>query len=82
MLMPKIYTENHLLLYLYNELSDEEVVELNAELAKNPVLFQQYQQLKSGINALNKLSVEPSQTSVDLIMEYAQKLAASELEKV
>ncbi len=82
MLMPKIYTENHLLLYLYNELTDEEVVAVKAELARNPVLFQQYQLLKSGVEALDKLSEEPSQTSIDLIKEYAQKLAASELEKV
>ncbi len=82
MLMPKIYTENHLLLYLYNELTDEEVVAVKAELARNPVLFQRYQLLKSGVEALDKLSEEPSQTSVDLIKEYAQKLAASQLEKV
>ena len=82
MLMPKIYTENHLLLFLYNELTTEEVVELNAELDKNPVLFEQYQQLKSGIAALNSLSVEPSQTSIDIVMEYAQKLADAEVEKV
>ena len=80
--MPKIYTENHLLLYFYNELSNEEVVAIEAELSKNQLLFQQFQQLKSGIAALDRLSEEPSQTSIDLIKEYAQKLAASELEKV
>ncbi|MBC7382379.1 MAG: hypothetical protein H7296_05200 [Bacteroidia bacterium] len=80
--MPKIYTEKHLLLFLYNELAAEEVVEMNAELAKNPVLFEQYQHLKSGIAALDSLSEEPSQTSIDLVMEYAQKLAAAEVANV
>ncbi len=80
--MIKIYTENDLLLYLYKDLSENETAFIKAELSENSDLYESYLQLKSGIEALDAFSEEPSPTSVNLILEYATKLKNSEMEIV
>lgn len=80
--MTKIYTENDLLLYLYKDLSEIEASCMELELSQNPSLHEKYLELKGEIEVLDALSEEPSQTSVNLIMEYALALENSKLEKV
>jgi hypothetical protein len=79
--MAKDYTENDLILYLYKELNEAETKELESALLVNPQLQTLFNNLKAGMAVLNQLEAEPSQTSIDLILEYSQKSAAK-LEEV
>lgn len=79
--MAKDYTENDLILYLYKELNEAETKELESALLINPSLQASFNNLKAGMAVMNQLEAEPSQTSIDLILEYSQKSAAK-LEEV
>ncbi|MCG9881407.1 MAG: hypothetical protein MH472_12480 [Bacteroidia bacterium] len=81
-LMAQNYTENDLLRYLYHEVSEKEKLEMEAQLLVNADLQKAFVLLKSGMESLEKLSEEPSQTSVDIIMEYSQKTSNKNLEMV
>lgn len=76
MLMANNYTENELLLYLYNELSELESAQIESALLSNSSLQNSLSKLKEGIAVLEKLGAEPSPTSIELIMEYSQQSAA------
>jgi hypothetical protein len=79
--MAKDYTENDLILYLYKELNEAETKELESALLINPSLQASFNNLKAGMAVMNQLEAEPSQTSIDLILEFSQKSAAK-LEEV
>jgi hypothetical protein len=79
--MAKDYTENDLILYLYKELNESETKELESALLVSPALQVSFNNLKAGMAVMNQLEEEPSQTSIDLILEYSQKSAAK-LEEV
>ncbi|MDZ4668523.1 MAG: hypothetical protein SGJ00_11670 [bacterium] len=79
--MANNYTENDLILYLYNELNEQEAATLEAHLLFNPKLQNALNSFKMGMAVMNKLEVEPSPTSIELILEYSQKSAAT-LEEV
>jgi hypothetical protein len=79
--MANTYTENDLLLYLYNDMSAEEASKLENYLVLDVQLQTSLANLKAGMAVLNKLEAEPSPTSIELIMEYSQKTAAK-LEEV
>lgn len=76
MLMANNYTENELLLYLYNELSELESAQIESALLSNSSLQNSLSKLKEGMAVLEKLGAEPSPTSIELIMEYSQQSAA------
>lgn len=81
-LMAQNYTENDLLRYLYQEVSEKEKLEIEAQLLVDSKLQNAFISLKNGMESLDKLSEEPSQTSVDIIMEYSQKTSNKNLEMV
>ncbi len=76
MLMANNYTENDLLLYLYNELSPTEKAQIESAILSSSSLQNSLSNLKEGMLVLEKLGAEPSPTSIDLIMEYSQQSAA------
>ncbi len=76
MLMANNYTENELLLYLYNELSELESAQIESALLSNSSLQNSLSKLKEGMAVLEKLGAEPSPTTIELIMEYSQQSAA------
>lgn len=82
MLMTKNYSEDHLLLYIYQELSASESAALAMALEKDSGLRGKLEELKAAIALIPRLEEEPSQTSVDLIMEYARKVEETTPEKV
>jgi hypothetical protein len=82
MLMPQIYTENDLLLYLYGELSPAETLKLEKELAINNTLQLTLNSLQSSIGLIAQLEEEPSKTSVALVLEYAKMISETSAEKV
>jgi hypothetical protein len=66
---------------LYKELNESETKELESALLVSPALQVSFNNLKAGMAVMNQLEEEPSQTSIDLILEYSQKSAAK-LEEV
>lgn len=75
--MTKIYTEDHLLLYLYNELSNEEVIEIENALQQQPYLRDKLSEMSAAVAMISAIETEPSQTSVDMVLEYALELEKS-----
>ena len=72
--MPKIYTTEDLLRYIYKETSSAENRLILAELQSNQELAEELENLQIIISQLNEADLNPHPTSVNLIMEYAHKL--------
>lgn len=69
--MTKHYTTTDLLLYYYGELDQECTQDLALLLLEQPSLLEQYNLLVQDISCLNIVSETPSNTSIALILEYA-----------
>ncbi len=82
--MTKHYTTTDLLLYYYGELDQAFTSDLALQLLKQPLLLEQYNLLIQEISCLNIVSESPSETSIELIMAYAnsKKLNASLIESL
>jgi hypothetical protein len=75
--MTKIYTEDDLLLYLYKELSNKEVIEIENALQQQPYLREKLSEMSAAVAMIAAIETEPSQTSVDMVLEYALELEKS-----
>ncbi|MFY8109244.1 MAG: anti-sigma factor family protein [Bacteroidia bacterium] len=77
--MSENYSENQLLLYIYDEMDAEEKSAMDAELQVNPQLQKRFLEFKQTIKMLDELETEPSESSIEIIMEHARKLNNIEL---
>jgi predicted ABC-class ATPase len=75
--MTKIYTENDLLLYLYKELTNKEVIEIENALQQQPYLREKLSEMSAAVAMIAAIETEPSQTSIDMVLEYALELEKS-----
>jgi hypothetical protein len=75
--MTKIYTEDDLLLYLYKELSTKEVIEIENALQQQPYLREKLSEMSAAVALIAAIETEPSQTSIDMVLEYALELEKS-----
>ena len=75
--MTKIYTENDLLLYLYKELTNKEVIEIENALQQQPYLREKLSEMSAAVAMIAAIETEPSQTSIDMVLEYALELGKS-----
>jgi hypothetical protein len=82
LLMAKNYTENDLVRYLYQDVSEKEKHEIAGQLLINSRLNKCYLQLKNGMNNIESLALEPAQTSIDIILAYSQETSSKNLEVV
>lgn len=73
--MVKFYTTKQILQYLYKELNEKEKSEFEAEMLCNKSLANKVNRFKSALNQIEQLSAEPSQTSIDIVLEYSMKQA-------
>lgn len=77
------YFTDNLVLYMYNELDAEQKSRFEAELAENQELQQKLYEAKQALTFLDDASVEPSATSVNLILEHAKNINKQEaLERI
>ncbi len=72
------FTQEDLLLYLYNETSQKQTVEIKAALETDWSLREKFEELKLAQKNLETLQMSPSQQTIDNILNYAEK-AVSEL---
>jgi hypothetical protein len=70
--MRRTFTEDDVLLFIYNELSAEDRQSLKEELRANPVLMKYYQDTVKITGELDKISLEPDPTTVNILLEYSQ----------
>ena len=75
--MPSTYTDEKLLLYIYNELSPKENQVVQYMLQHDAEMNQRFQELQSTLTQLDFISLEPSQTSIDIILEHSDHLEHS-----
>jgi hypothetical protein len=66
-------TPEDLIRLIYHETSTEEESRLKRQLAADPDFLSQYYQLLESTALLDELKMEPSETSVNLILEYSRE---------
>ncbi|WP_143959314.1 anti-sigma factor [Litoribacter populi] len=65
--MTKSFTPNDLVSYIYQELSETESDQLTQALHADEALMEQYIELRSAIDQLDQVFMEPSEKVVDAI---------------
>jgi len=70
--MQKIYNQDHLLLNIYQELSPKEQSELKLQLLSDQDLEKENIEMMEIVNMLKSAELEPNDTSIEIIMEYAK----------
>lgn len=70
--MQQTFTQEDLIRYVYGETSPEEFSAISKALDSDFDLFNEYVILKKSLELLDQLRMEPNETSVNIIMEYAQ----------
>jgi hypothetical protein len=66
-------TPNDLLRFIYRETSAEEEARIKTELTENPRLALEFHQLMQAVQLLDGCSMEPSETSVNVILDYSKE---------
>ena len=69
--MPKSYTEDDLILFIYNELTEREKFSIQKALHASPELYKSYHTLLQVVGSLDTLSYEPHPSSVEIILEHS-----------
>ena len=72
------FTQEDLLLYLYNETSPAQTAAIKAALETDWSLREKFEELTSAQKQLQTLQMSPSRQTIDNILNYAEK-AVSEL---
>lgn len=72
--MPKIYTPNDLIRYIYKETTASENLNLDKILKTNEQAAESLESFQTMVDQLHEAELMPNPTSVSLILEYSQKL--------
>lgn len=67
------FTQEDLLLYMYNETSSEKTAQIKAALETDWNLKEQYDNLISAQQKLEAFKLSPSSKTIDNILSYAEK---------
>lgn len=73
--MKKIVTQNDLLLYIYQETSENERAEIEQAIESDWDLNERYQSLLQTKSFLGKPKYQPSQSCIDAILQYSKNLS-------
>jgi|AntRauTorckE5430_2_1112549.scaffolds.fasta_scaffold24331_2 hypothetical protein len=76
--MKQSFTSNHLVRYLYNEVTVSERLGLEEALTRDFGLFEEYNELKAAHRALPKVTFSPSNQTLQRVLEYSSERAALE----
>lgn len=71
--MTKTFTEDDLVRFLYNELNTAEADELREMLVTDEELRECLNELQSTVVELDKLSFQPSQRTIDRILQFSKE---------
>ena len=67
------FTPNDLIRFIYRETSSEEDAQIRLQLAEDSELAVEFHRLIETVTMLDELKLEPSETSVHLILDYSQE---------
>jgi hypothetical protein len=70
--MIKTFTHHDLLRFIYNELTNEEYQKIELALLCDNELMEDYKKLKSTVRTLDKLTYEPSNSTLETILNYSK----------
>lgn len=70
--MQKNYTTENLIRFIYRETKEEESLELMHAILHDDNLAEEFQQLSSLVESLDVKKMEPSETSLKIIMDYCR----------
>ena len=70
--MIKTFTQLDLIRFIYNEISTEQYREIELTLLCDNELMEEYKSLKSTINTLTEVSYDPSNSTIDAILNYSK----------
>jgi hypothetical protein len=73
--MENIYSHNDILQYIYNELDNEQSAVIENALQEDAELREDYEQTVKILGMLDRLSENPSPTTIDLIVEYSTAMS-------
>jgi len=73
--MTKIFTQNELLQYVYNELNKTAETQLEATLLQDQQLAEQCAELLIAKATLEELEKGPSEKTISAILSYSKKLS-------
>ena len=69
--MLKSYTQDDLILFIYNELSEKEQFQIRKALESDSELFTNYHTLLQVVGSLDTLNFDPHPSSVEIILEHS-----------
>ena len=75
--MKQNFTQEQLILYVYDELRPEVVKALETELKTNVQLQEELKSLKSTMNLLDQVKSSPSKTNIKIILEESRSSTGS-----
>lgn len=78
--MLNTFTEEDLLLLVYNELDEPKASELREEIKVNGGLYKEYCRIKEIIEQFEPLQFDPDPTSVSICLEYSGHFSAEQHE--
>ncbi|HKK80159.1 MAG TPA: hypothetical protein VJ933_11040 [Phaeodactylibacter sp.] len=73
--MKQNFTPNHLVRYLYNEVTVTERLALEEAIAQDYGLFEHYNELKAASRQLPKVTFSPSPGTLQSILGYSERTA-------
>jgi len=75
--MLKSSTQENLIKFIYNETTTAETQSIFSKIEKDEEIFEEYEQLVRLKNSLDKLFVQPSKTSLEIILEKSRELSVA-----
>lgn len=73
--MKHCFTPNHLVRYLYNEVSATERLDLEETLTQDYGLSEHYSELKAAYQQLPKVKFSPSAATLQEVLSYSERAA-------
>ena len=73
--MENNYTQIDILQYIYNELDNEKSIIIEDALQDDVELREEYEQTIKVLGLLDRLSENPSPTTIDIIVEYSTAMS-------
>ena len=73
--MEQNYTQLDLIKFIYKETSAAETIAISEALSKDPLLWNEYQELFEGYKLLPKAKFSPKPTTANAILGYSKQTA-------
>ena len=71
--MKDAFTTNDLLRFIYREVSPDEEIRIKNFIAENPEVAEDFHLLMGSVLELDNVSLEPSESSVNIILDYSRE---------